>query len=435
MRYIFKFPDIGEGLDEGKIVEWYVEKGHEVEVGTPLVKMETDKVVTDIPSPKTGRISAVYGKPGETIHVGSPLVEIEMEGVEGAAAQQEALKVETVKEGGEAVVGTIEVAGNSAYLPSSDEGTQAAPKEEKTYFKKALATPVARAMAKELNIDINQVKGSGPGGRVTTTDIKRHSTTYSSDNHKEKIADTGYVVNNNNGSANRVEYAPLTQLRKTIAKNMLASKHNTAHMSMFDEAEISELIRIRDKYKSSFEGKGVKLSYLPFVIKALTAALKNHKQLNAQLDLENDRMVYKNYYNIGIAVDTEDGLIVPVIKDADKLSLFEIAKQVNEISVKARDRKLKLEDLRDGTITITNYGSIGGLYAVPVINYPQSAILGLGKIFKKPIVKDNDKIEIGNILPVSISVDHRIVDGGEVTRFINELIQYLSDPVSLIVVG
>ena len=433
MRYIFKFPDIGEGLDEGKIVEWYVEKGQLVEAGDSLVNMETDKVVTDIPSPKTGRIAAIYGKAGEIVHVGSPLVEIEIEGVVGEAAIAEANKstiepprLEPVEEVGAAVVGTLEVAGNAAHLPSSSEGMITSEEKELPARKKALATPVARAMAKDKGIDINQVKGTGPTGRVSINDIKRYIDSAQSTVHSPQIQD-----DHGQSSVDRVSYEPLTQLRKTIAKNMLNSKHSAAHMSLFEEVEISELVRIRDKYKSRFEEKDVKLSYLPFVIKALSLALKNHKTLNAQLDMENERIVYKNYYNIGIAVDTPDGLLVPVIRDADKLSIFEIAKIINEISVKSRDRKLKLEDLKDGTFTITNYGSIGGLYAVPVINYPQSAILGLGRIFKKPIVV-NDKVEIGTILPISMSVDHRIVDGGEVSRFVIELMEYLHDPISLI---
>ncbi|MBP7497078.1 MAG: 2-oxo acid dehydrogenase subunit E2 [Bacteroidales bacterium] len=423
MRYIFKFPDIGEGLDEGRIVEWYIEKGQLVESGTPLVKMETDKVVTDIPSPKKGRIAALYGKVGDTINVGSPLVEIEMEGIEGVAAIEEANKIEPLEEKGAGVVGTLEIAGNNAFLPASNEGLDqtVADIKEKTN-KRALATPVARAMAKELNININLVNGTGPAGRVTITDIKKYQSSFS----QAKETTAGSI-----SETEKISYEPLTQLRKTIAKNMLNSKHNAAHMSVFEEVEVSELVRIRNKYKSSFEEKNVKLSYLPFIIKAVTLALKKHKSLNSQLDLDNERMIYKNYYNIGIAVDTDDGLVVPVIKDTDKISIFQIAKQLNEISIKARERKLKLEDMKDGTFTITNYGSIGGLFAVPVINYPQAAILGIGRMFKKPVII-NDKIETGTIIPLSISVDHRIVDGGEVTRFVNDVMTFLNDPVALL---
>ena len=425
MRFIFKFPDIGEGLDEGTIAEWYVSKGQPINSGESLVRMETDKVVTDIPSPKTGIIAAIYGKVGETIHVGSPLVEIEIEGVFGQDAVEEAKKetLEVIEESAAGVVGTMEVAGNNAYLPSSNEGFSENVKNRLTEVRKAISTPVARALAKELNIDINKVFGTGPGGRVTTTDVKK----FLESSPLLQLASNFFSVDN----TELVAYEPLSSIRKTIAKNMTMSKQNAVHMSVHEEVEISELIRIREKYKSAYAEKNIKLTYLSFVLKATAIALKKHRTLNAQLDLENNRMIYKNYYNIGIAVDTAEGLVVPVIHDVDNLSIFEIAQKVSGLSDKARDRKLTLDDMKDGTFTITNYGALGGIFAVPVINYPQSGILGVGRILKTPIVK-NDQVVVGNVLPLSLTVDHRIVDGGEVTRFLNEILRYLGDPVSLI---
>lgn len=423
MRYIFKFPDIGEGLDEGTIIEWYVKKGQHVKSGDPLVKMETDKVVTDIPSPREGTIAAIYGKIGETIHVGSPLVEIDMGGDSSEATTQDQTntKQEVVEEGA-GVVGTLETAGNNAYLPSSSEGFEEAVISQQN-SKKAMATPVARAFAKEMGIDINNITGTGPAGRVTKQDIQSFVERKPSVSHTAKTAMSNPVE--------LVEIESLSQLRKTIAKNMITSKHNAAHMTLFEEVEIDSLIELRKRYKDNFEKQGVKLSYLPFIIKFLALALKKHKVLNSEMDIENNRLIYKKYYNIGIAVDTPDGLVVPVVKDADKLSVFEIARQINELSEKAREKKLKLEEMKDGTFTITNYGSIGGLFAVPVINYPQAAILGIGRIVKKPVVKD-DSLAVGQVLPLSLSVDHRIVDGGEVTRFINTLMGFLNDPASAI---
>jgi len=425
MRYIFNFPDIGEGLDEGTIVEWYVAKGQQIIAGDSLVKMETDKVVADIPSPKSGTIAAIYGKVGETIHVGNALVEIEIEGISGAAAIEETREakpsVEAVKEEGAGVVGTLELAGNNAYLPASEEGTLEKT-EEKKITKKALATPVARAIAKELGVNIDLVTGTGPGGRVMKEDIHTHL---------QKNTVSSFKPSTHVSEEERVELKPLTQLRKAIARNMIQSKHNAAHMTVFDEVEVSELVRVREKYKGKFIEKEVKLSYLPFVLKATALALKKFKALNAQLDMENNQMIYKHYYNIGIAVDTEDGLIVPVIKDVDKLSIFQIAQKINEISEKTRKREITMDDMKDGTFTITSFGSIGGQFAVPVINYPQAAILGVGRIMKKPVVK-GDAVVPGTIMPLSLSVDHRIVDGGETARFINQIMEYLSDPVSLI---
>ncbi len=427
MRYIFNFPDIGEGLDEGTILEWYVIKGQVIKAGQALVNMETDKIVTDIPSPKSGTIVALFGSVGETIHVGSPLVEIEIEGVFGADAVAEAnepAKVEPIEESA-AVVGTMELAGSNAYLPASDEGSSNVRTEEKPVTK-ALATPLARVMAKELNIDINKIIGSGPSGRVTKEDIenyKQPKVTAKETKQKDFVVQP-FVSESDT-------YEPLSQIRKAIAKNMLNSKQSTAHMTLFEEVEISELISIREKFKLKFAEKGVKLTYLPFIVKATVEALKQHRQLNSQIDVENERMVYKNRYNIGIAIDTSEGLVVPVIKDADRLSILQIAQIISELSEKAKDRKLSLDDMRDGTFTLTNYGSIGGIFATPVINFPQSGILGIGRIVKKPVV-EADQIVVGSVLPLSLSVDHRIVDGGDASRFINRIMAYLSDPVFML---
>lgn len=427
MKYIFNFPDIGEGLEEGTIVEWLVKKGQQVETGDLLVTMETDKVVAEIPSPKSGTISALFGKEGETIRVGDALVEIEIEGVAGEEAVKEVEKgsdLEAVEEEGAGVVGTLEIAGSSAVLSGSTEGISEMATTAKETKKKVLATPVARAMAKDMGVDINLVKGTGPAGRVTKEDIL---------NYAKNSTKTSVPISQATSEETKelVEVEPLSQIRKTIAKNMIRSKHNAAHMSLFDDVEISELDRIRKQYKERYAGEGIKLTYLAFIVKAVTYALKKHKALNSEIDTENDQMLYKKYYNIGLAVDTEKGLVVPVIRNADKLSIREIAQEIQTISEKARDSKLSMDDFKDGTFTITSYGSIGGKYAVPVINYPQAGILGIGRISQQPVVK-NGQIEVGLVLPLSLTVDHRIVDGGEVSRFMNTVMGYLADPVTLI---
>ncbi|HOA29859.1 MAG TPA: dihydrolipoamide acetyltransferase family protein [Candidatus Cloacimonadota bacterium] len=425
MRYIFKFPDIGEGLEEGKIIEWYVQKGQSISSGEALVKMETDKVVTDIPSPKSGIVAVTYGGIGDTVKVGNALVEIEIEGVDGAQAQalahEESKKTgsEVVAEKGFGVVGTLEVAGDGAYLPAGDEGLTAA--KTTSELKKVLATPVARAMAKELGININEVKGSGPAGRVTKKDIQSHRS--SSQPQAPSPVQSS--------SEERYRFESLSTIRKTIAKNMLRSKQNAAHMSVMDEVEVSELVAARARINEALADKQMRLSYLPFIIKAVARALKNHPVLNAELDLEHERIIYKNYINIGIAMDADEGLVVPVIRDADKKSLLQVAADLRDLMDRAKNRKLSLDDLKDGTFSITSYGSIGGYFAVPVINYPQVGIFGVGRMVEKPIVKDH-QIAIGNMLPISMSVDHRIVDGGEVARFLNEVLGYLKDPLLLL---
>jgi pyruvate dehydrogenase E2 component (dihydrolipoamide acetyltransferase) len=422
MRYIFKFPDIGEGLTEGIIIEWYVDKGNAVKVGQPLVKMETDKVVTDIPSPREGVVAARYGKVGETIHVGETLVEIDIAGE--AAAEAQKTETEMVDEKGAGVVGTIEVASNNAFLPASDEGTEVRPVAASAAPRKVLATPVARAMAREMNLDINQVKGTGPAGRVMKSDIQNfHAAAPVS---KTIAAQASRPV-----SGELVEVTPMSQIRKSIAKNMLRSKQSTAHMTLFDEPEVSALVAARAKYKDEYKKEEISLTYLPFVIKAVVAALKRHRELNAEMDFEKGNIIYKNYYNIGIAVSTPEGLVVPVIRDADKLTVKELSKAIAEIAVKARDRKLTLDDMKDGTFTITNYGALGGWFGVPVINYPQVGILGIGRINQKPVVV-NGEIKVGNVMPLSLSVDHRMVDGAEATEFLNDVAAGVGDPLTLI---
>jgi pyruvate dehydrogenase E2 component (dihydrolipoamide acetyltransferase) len=422
MKYIFKFPDIGEGLDEGIIVEWLVKKGQSIKAGDLLVTMETDKVVAEIPSPKTGTITNIFGKHGDTIKVGEALVEIEIEGIFGNEAVAETNKTELIEEEGAGVVGTLEIAGNNAVLKSSAEGISKTDSGEQISIKKSLATPVSRAMAKDLGIDINKVKGTGPAGRVMKEDILKYS-----ENKSPVVKPTTLIVSEEYPT----EIEKVSQIRKTIAKNMLLSKRNAAHMTVFDETEISELEHLRNSFKEQFAAEGIKLTYLAFVVKAVSVALKQHKVLNSEADLDNERIIYKKYYNIGIAVDTERGLMVPVIHHVDKLSIREIAVRIQEISEKARTGKIKLEDLSNGTFTITSYGSIGGKFAVPVINYPQVGILGVGRVSKQAIVR-NDKLDIGLMMPLSVSVDHRIVDGGEVTRFLNTVMKILSEPMRLI---
>ncbi|MDD4703636.1 MAG: dihydrolipoamide acetyltransferase family protein, partial [Bacteroidales bacterium] len=375
MRYIFKFPDIGEGLEEGVIVQWHVDKGQKVKMGESLVTMETDKVVTEIPSPRDGVIAARYGSEGETIKVGAALVEIELNADEvGDSPIEDKPKVESVEEDGAGVVGTLEVAGNDFVLTASKEGVSEQ-KENKTRHTKALATPVARAMAKDMGIDINLVRGTGPAQRVMKEDIQNHA-------KQDSKTPIPQLSSTKNLLEDRLEIEPLSQIRKTIAKNMIQSKHNAAHMTVFEEVEISELDRVRKKYKDYFKDENIRITYLAFIVKAVALALKKHKSLNAEMDMDKGVMIYKKYYNIGIAADTEKGLVVPVIKNADKLSVKEIALEIQTLADKARDGKLSMDDMNDGTFTITSYGSIGGLFAVPVINYPQAGILGIGRISK-----------------------------------------------------
>lgn len=423
MRYVFQFPDIGEGIEEGTILEWFVRAGQAIKSGDPLVKVETDKVVADIPAPKDGVLVATFGREGELIHVGDPLVELELEGIVGAEAQRVAaepsppLKTQMpVEEEGFGVVGTLEVAGDRAVLSASVEGVKAAP-EIAPGPPKTLATPVARAMARGLGIDIHQVRGTGPGGRVTKQDIQNYRAPVPSAPSRDVSTE--------------VEYEPLSRIRKTIAKRMSASAQNVVPMTLFWEVEVSDLIALRARHKARAEAAGVHLTYLPFIVRAVTAALKAFPHFNSVLDLDNERVVLKKRYNIGIAVDSEAGLTVPVIRDADRLSLFELARVIQNATEKAKRRELNLEELQHGTFTITNFGALGGSFGVPVINYPEVGILGVGRIAEKPVVRDG-VIVVGQMMPLSLSADHRLIDGGEATRFLQAVATRLGDPSSML---
>jgi len=443
---IFRFPDIGEGLEEGTIHEIYVQEGQAVKAGDLLVSMETDKVTADIPSPRTGIVLKIFGKPGDVIHVGEPLAEIQVEGEDEALTPVEMASghlMDDEEEEVAGVVGTLESAGAEGIIAASDEkaaatagrswATAGSPARhaplpaspEREYIplgRKVFATPHVRSIAREMGIDIRKINGTGPGGRITRDDLEKVAVS-SSPAEKTWMAQLW--------DADDVTYEPLTQLRKTIARNMLNSKHNAAHVTIVEEVEISELIAIRNNYKQKYAERNTKLTYLPFIVKATVLALKHHRIMNAQMDMENNRMIYKNQYNIGIAMDTPEGLVVPVIRNADRLSLFEIAQQITAFADKARDRKLTLDDMKGGTFTISNFGSIAGIFGTPVINYPQVGILGVGRIMEQPVVK-NHQVVAGNVLGLSLSVDHRVVDGGETARFMKQIIDHLADPISLL---
>ncbi len=436
MNYIFNFPDIGEGITEGVIVEWRVETGQSVKTGDPLVEMETDKVVTDIPSPKDGKVVKLYGKEGDTIEVDSPLVELEIAGSAPAAESTQGATQPAPKDAEEAaeehfgVVGSSESAGADDVLPSSSEGTEKRPQKESSAKRtKVKATPVARNYAKQLGVDIQAVDGTGPQNRVMKADIKAYA------DHSEPTAaehTPEHVQAPPQKTESLITEVPLTSIRKTIAKNMLQSKQSTAHMSLFEEVEISELVALRQRYKQKFSDRGLQLTYLPFFLKAATRALSEHPSINSEMDLENNRLLYKNYYHIGIAVDTEDGLVVPVIRDVDKKEISQLAEEIQEKARRARERRLTLDELKDASFTVTSYGSIGGLWGTAVINYPQAGILGLGRIHQQPVVK-NGEIVVGTVLPVSLTVDHRIVDGGTSSRFVNSFLAYVKNPADMFI--
>jgi pyruvate dehydrogenase E2 component (dihydrolipoamide acetyltransferase) len=411
MAFEFKFPDIGEGLTEGEIVRWLVKEGDEVKEGQPLVEVETDKALAEIPSPKTGVILKILAKEKEIVKVGQVIVVFGEKGEAFAAPPPRPKSV--------GVVGELEEA------PEEILATEVKPKVEKPVLvsEHIQATPAVRALAKELGVDINKVQGTGPEGRVLEKDVRPFA------EGKEKPVEevkkpTKVKKYDLYGYVDRI---PLRGVRRSIAKAMVKSKYTAPHVTAMDEADVTALWKIREKEKKMAEKKGIKLTILPFIIKAVIAGLVEHPYLNASLDDENEEIILKKYFNIGVATDTPEGLMVPVVKNAKDKSILQLAQELTQLAEKARNRTIDLADLKGGTFTISNYGALGGIYATPIINYPEVAILGVGKIKDTPVVRDG-KIVVRKILSLALSFDHRVVDGGEGARFLNTVIAHLEDP-------
>ena len=412
--YDFKFSDIGEGLHEGKILKWHFKVGDTVNEGDTLVVIETDKVNAELPSPVSGVITKIPKGEGEIIHVGETVVIID-----DGTTQKTEVKEETAPISEESAPGVIgEIPVSSDIIGSSFESV----KEEVKGTAKVLATPAARKVAKDLGVDIQKVQGSGPSGRVMKNDIIAFS-----EKGKEKAPSIPSFTSTPPSRDGEVSVVPLTKLRQAIVKSMTISKSVIPHTVLMDEVSIDELVELRTKTKLSAESKGVKLTYMAFIIKAVTIALSEFPLFNASFDHERNEMIIKHFMNIGIAVDTEDGLIVPNIKAANTKGIFTLAKELNEVATLTRERKIQLASLQNTTFTITNFGAMDIAFGTPIINHPEVAILGVGKISEKPVVKDG-QIVISHVLPLSIAVDHRVIDGADAGRFLIRVKELLNKP-------
>jgi pyruvate dehydrogenase E2 component (dihydrolipoamide acetyltransferase) len=393
----FKFPDVGEGIAEAEIIRWLVKEGDAVKEDQDLLEVETDKAILTLNSPYTGKVTKLHGKEGDIIKVGDVLTTFD-------AGGKEATLVEAEKRDSGTVVGSL----------SDNEVVEV--------IRPVQATPAVRALAKEMGIDLAKVKGTGPGGRITKEDVERASTKTARQTHAEADA---------YGS---VEKVPLRGIRRTVAKRMAEASKRVAEVTIWEDADITELEQVRAKEQRVAEEKGVKLTYLPFLIKAVIPALKAHPYFNASLDEVAEAIILKKYFNIGIAVDTSDGLIVFVIKNADEKNILDLAREIATLAEKARLRKIDLHELKGSTFTITNYGVVGASYGTPIINYPEVAIVGLGKIEDRPVVRSG-QIAIRKIMPLSLAFDHRVIDGVEAGRFLGVVIEHLEDPNLMLIEG
>lgn len=413
----FKFADIGEGIHEGKILEYNYKIGDMIKEGETLVTIETDKVNAEIPIPIDGKIVELGPNVGEIVHVGEILAKID----DGNNVDENKIEEKIEEESDEAgVVGKLEV--SEEVIASANETN-----DEHKEDSRVLATPVARKMANDLNINIKDIKGTGEHGRVLRSDIESYKNTLNNSNFTTKNQVEIPSIKTYDGDRRE----KISTLRKSVVKAMTLSKQVIPHTTLIDELDVSKLVTFREEHKETAKTEGIKLTYMAFIIKALAKTIKEYPIFNSSFDHENEEIIYRKNINIGIAVDTPDGLIVPNIKNADNLSLFEIANEVERLSTLAKERKIQLSELQNGTITITNFGAFDAISGTPVIKHPEVAILGIGKIMKKPVVIDNE-IVIRDIAPLSLTFDHRIIDGADGGRFMILYKKYLSDPLFLL---
>lgn len=415
MAFEFKLPEIGEGVAQGEIVKWLIKEGDSVKEDQAIVEIMTDKATVEIASPKSGTIGKIMAKEGDSVKVGAGLVHIEESA--GATSQPK--------------TATVAAPSASAAAPVPQKATtspamQTAAVTSSIPASKVLASPATRKLARENGIDLGSIAGTGPVGRVLREDLERRLQGGSAPVATQKIPQRTVAPT---GGEERI---PVRGIRKKIAENMARSKQKAAHFTHVDEVDMTETVALRDALKAEAEKYGVKLNYLPFIIKAVCLALKRHTRLNSTYDEAKEELVIKHFYNIGIAVATKDNdLIVPVIKNADQKSILELSTEITSLAEKARTNKLSPADLQGGTFTITSLGTFGGLMATPIINYPEVGILGFHQIKDTPVVRDG-QIVVRKIAHASISLDHRMVDGLLGATFLRTFIDYLEKPATML---
>ena len=455
-RWEFKLPDIGEGVAEGEIVAWAegIAVGASVKADAPLAEVMTDKATVTITSPKAGTIAELGGKVGEVIKVHSMLVVLELDGAVGvaapapekapAAAPAPAAPAPVApaapRESAATAVGDIkEDLPGMRRAPAPASAPVAAPASN--YFTdKPLATPATRQHARELGVDLRTVPPTGPNNRVTRDDVSRAKSgpASSAPSPAAASAPVAAPVATPAHEPNRItaptpaqsaleERIPLKGVRKKIFEGMARSMHTAAHFTFVEECDVTALKALRTRMRPAAEAQGVKLTFLPFILKAVVAALKRHPDLNSAFDESTQEIVRRRYINIGIASATEAGLIVPVVKDADRRSILDVAREIQRLGEATKIGKIKVEDLQGSTFTITSLGQQGGLFATPILNFPEVGILGIHQMKQKPVVRDG-QIVIGDVMLLSLSFDHRIIDGHIGAAFAYEIINYLQEP-------
>ena len=439
MAYKFRLPDIGEGIHEGEIVKWFVKPGDKIEEDTVLAEVQNDKAVVEIPSPVEGTVEKVLVEEGTLTTVGTVLLEIDAPGYED-------LELHGHKEDEEAANTEAQVQATAEDGKKVEKAPVVEQKEPETKAVEAdsparvIAMPSVRKFARDNGVDIKSVAGTGKNGRVLKEDIEAFKNGGAKED-AEKV-DVSSAIDEN--STETVTSTPvelqgefpetrekMSGIRRAIAKAMVHSKQTAPHVTLMDEVDVTELVAHRKKFKAIAAEKGIKLTYLPYVVKALVSTLREFPEFNRSLDDATQEIIQKHYYNLGIAADTDKGLLVPVIKHADRKSVFAVSDEINQLATKAREGKLASNEMKGASCSITNIGSAGGQWFTPVINHPEVAILGIGRISEKPVIK-NGEIVAAPVLALSLSFDHRMIDGATAQHALNHIKRLLSEPELLL---
>ncbi|HTN75249.1 MAG TPA: 2-oxo acid dehydrogenase subunit E2 [Pirellulaceae bacterium] len=448
-----KLPNLGDGIKSGDILEVLIKEGETIKKDQGIVEVETDKASVEVPSSHSGKVVKIHVKAGQSVDIGGTLLTLEV--TEGAAApakaapaapsakapaqpapaKPEPAKPEPVAEAPKPSAPAKAAPAPAAPKPVAAKVAAPAPavveEEEAVDDGEVAAGPAVRRFAREVGVDLHHVPGTGPGNRITRDDVL-NAVRQASSRPAAGAATPAKASNSQSDAWGPVRLEKMSKIRKVIAQKMHESWTTCPRVTNFDDADITELEKIRSSSKDDYAKAGIKLTSLPFIVKACAMALKNHPTVNAMIDSDNEQIVYKEYVNIGIAVDSDRGLVVPSLRGVDHLSIPEVARGIANLAEKVRDSNFGVDDLRGSTFTISNLGAIGGTYSTPIINYPEVAILLVGRARKLPIVTEGDKIEVRLMLPLSLSYDHRLIDGATAARFLNDVMSYLKAPGRLL---
>ncbi len=421
-----QLPELGEGVTEGEMIKWLVKVGDKVSADQAIAEIMTDKASVEVPTPVAGVIKEFKLKEGDVAKVGVTMAILDLEGALATPAKPAPAVAATAPAPAQAAQASA--APRAAATPpppqaaKNGSGLDVYPPAAAS---NVLATPATRRLAREMEVDINSMRGSGVAGRVTREDVLGTKGSGATSAGAPMMAPPRMAYLSN--QAQLEERVPLRGIRKKIAENLQMAKHIIPHFTLMDEANITSLFKMREELKPMAEKQNVKVTYLPFVMKAMIATIREFPQFNASIDDQASEIVYKKYFNMGFAADTPNGLLVPVIKDADHKSVIQLSREIVELSKKARDGKLALDEMKGATITITNIGSVGGMYATPIINHPEVAILGMYKITEKPVVKDG-KLDVIKVMNFTVTADHRLIDGAVAANFLKAFIQRIENP-------